>query len=46
MIAEIIILAEYRKAKQAEQVREVVNDYFAAHSEAMAWWLGLHTRDA
>jgi hypothetical protein len=39
MTAQIINLAEYRKAKEAEEVRRVVNDYFAAHSQAMAWWL-------
>jgi hypothetical protein len=37
--AQIINLADYRKAKEAEQVRKVVNDYFAAHSQIMAWWL-------
>jgi len=39
MIAEIINLAEYRRAKQAEQVRRVVDNYFAEYSKAMAWWL-------
>ena len=39
MTAQIINLADYRKAKEAEQVRKVVNDYFAAHSQTMAWWL-------
>ncbi len=39
MTAQIINLAEYRKAKEAEEVRKVVNDYFAAHSQTMAWWL-------
>ena len=39
MTAQIINLAQYRKAKEAEQVRRVVNDYFAAHSQTMAWWL-------
>jgi hypothetical protein len=39
MTAQIINLAEYRKAKQAEEVRKVVNDYFAAHSQAIAWLL-------
>jgi len=39
MTAQIINLADYRKAKEAEQVRKVVNDYFAAHSQIMAWWL-------
>jgi hypothetical protein len=39
MTAQIINLAQYRKAKEAEQVRKVVNDYFAAHSQIMAWWL-------
>ena len=39
MTAQIINLANYRKAKEAEQVRKVVNDYFAAHSQTMAWWL-------
>ena len=29
MTAQIINLADYRKAKEAEQVRKVVNDYFA-----------------
>jgi hypothetical protein len=37
MTARIINLADYRKAKEAEQVRKVVNDYFAAHSQIMAW---------
>jgi hypothetical protein len=39
MTAQIIDLAEYRRAKEAEEVRKVVNDYFAAHSRTMAWWL-------
>ena len=39
MTAQIINIADYRKAKEAEQVRKVVNDYFAAHSQIMAWWL-------
>ena len=39
MTAQIINLADYRKVKEAEQVRKVVNDYFAAHSQIMAWWL-------
>jgi hypothetical protein len=39
MTAQIINLADYRRAKEAEQVRKVVNDYFAAHSQTMAWWL-------
>jgi hypothetical protein len=39
MTAQIINLAEYRKAKEAEEVRRVVNAYFAAHSQAMAWLL-------
>ena len=39
MSAQIINLAEYRKAKEAEEVRKIVNDYLAAHSRAMAWWL-------
>ena len=39
MSAQIISLAQYCKAKEAEQVRQVVNDYFAAHSQMMAWWL-------
>jgi len=39
MTARIINLAEYRKVREAEQVRKVVNDYFAAHSQIMAWWL-------
>ena len=39
MTAQIINLAQYRKVKEAEQVRKVVNDYFAAHSQTMAWWL-------
>jgi len=39
MTAQIINLANYRKAKEAEQVRKVVNDYFAEHSRMMAWWL-------
>ena len=41
MTAQIINLADYRKAKEAEQVRKVVNDYFAAHSQTMAWWLSV-----
>jgi hypothetical protein len=39
MSAQIINLALYRQAKEAEQVRKAVNDYFAAHSQIMAWWL-------
>jgi hypothetical protein len=39
MTAQIINLANYRKAKEAEQVRKVVNDYLAEHSQMMAWWL-------
>ena len=39
MTAQIINLADYRKAKETKQVRQVVNDYFAAHSQMMAWWL-------
>jgi hypothetical protein len=39
MTAQIVNLAEYRKAKEAEEVRKVVNDYFATHSQAMAWLL-------
>jgi len=39
MTAQVINLAEYRRAKEAAEVRKVVNDYFAAHSRAMAWWL-------
>ena len=39
MTAQIINLADHRKAKEAKQVRQVVNDYFAAHSQMMAWWL-------
>jgi hypothetical protein len=39
MTAQIINLAEYRKAKEAEEVRKVVRDYLAAHSQALAWWL-------
>jgi hypothetical protein len=39
MTAQIIKLAEYRKAKEAEEVRKAVNDYFAAHSSMWAWWL-------
>jgi hypothetical protein len=38
MTAQILNLADYRKAKRAEEIRKVVNEYFAAHSEAMAWW--------
>jgi hypothetical protein len=41
MTAQIINLAEYRMAKQAEEVRKVVNDYFAAHSQGMAWLLSV-----
>jgi hypothetical protein len=44
MTAQIINLADYRKAKEAEQVRKVVNDYFAAHSQIMAWWLSGDSR--
>ena len=39
MTAQIINLAQYRKQKEAEQVRKAVNDYFAAHSQIMVWWL-------
>ena len=39
MTAQIVNLAEYRKAKEAEEVRWIVSEYFAAHSQAMAWWL-------
>jgi hypothetical protein len=39
MTAQIINLTEYRKAKEAEETRRVVNDYFDAHSQAMACWL-------
>ena len=39
MTAQIINLAEYRNAKEAEEIRRVVNDYFDAHRQAMAWWL-------
>jgi hypothetical protein len=39
MTAQIIKFAEYRKAKEAEEVRKAVNDYFAEHSQMMAWWL-------
>ena len=39
MTAQIINLANYRKAKEAEQVRKAVDDYLAAHSQMMAWWL-------
>jgi len=39
MTAQIINLADYRTAKDAKQVGHVVNDYFAAHSQIMAWWL-------
>ena len=39
MTAQIVNLAEYRKAKEAEEVRRIVRDYFAAHSPAMARWL-------
>lgn len=41
MTAQIIWLAEYRKAKEAkeaEEVRRVVNEYFAEHSLMMSWW--------
>jgi hypothetical protein len=33
MTAQIINLTEYRKAKEAEEIRRV------SHSQAMAWWL-------
>ena len=39
MTGQIINLAEYRKAKEAEEVRKVVNDYFAEYSQTLAWWL-------
>jgi len=39
MTAQITNLADYRKAKEAEQVRKAVNDFFAAHSQMLAWWL-------
>ena len=44
MTAQIIDLAQHRQAREAErvraeQVRNAVNDYFAAHSQIMAWWL-------
>ena len=39
MTAQIINLADYRRAKEAEQGRKAVNDDFAAHSQTMAWWL-------
>ncbi len=41
MTAKIVWLAEYRKAKEAreaEEVRRVVNEYFAEHSQMMSWW--------
>jgi hypothetical protein len=38
MTAQIINLAEYRKAKEAAEVRKIVSDYLADHSRAMAWW--------
>jgi hypothetical protein len=37
--ASLLVRYSSRKAKEAEQVRKVVNDYFAAHSQIMAWWL-------
>jgi hypothetical protein len=39
MTAQIISLAEYRKAKEAEEVRKAINNYFADHSPMMRWWL-------
>ena len=36
---QIINLAEYRKAKAAQEVQRVVNGYFAEHCQVMAWWL-------
>jgi hypothetical protein len=39
MAAQIIKLAEYRKAKEAERARQAVDDYFAACCSMMAWWL-------
>jgi hypothetical protein len=44
MSPQIINLAQHRQAREAErvraeQVRNAVNDYFAAHSQIMAWWL-------
>ena len=39
MTARIINLAEYRKAKAAQEVRGLLNGYFAEHSQVMAWWL-------
>jgi len=38
MMVQIINLVEYRKAA-AQEVRRVVNGYFAEHSQVMAWWL-------
>jgi hypothetical protein len=35
MTGQIINVAEYRKAKEAEEVRKVVNDSFAAHRHVM-----------
>jgi hypothetical protein len=32
MTGQIINLAEFRKAEEAEEIRKVGNDYFAAHS--------------
>lgn len=36
MTAQIIKLAEYSKAKEAEEVRNAANDYFAANSSIWA----------
>jgi hypothetical protein len=39
MTEQIIYLGEGHRVKEAEEVRKVVNEYFAAHSQAVAWWL-------
>jgi len=44
MMAQIIKFVEYRKAKAAQEVRRVVNGYFAEHSQVMAWWLSSSCR--
>jgi hypothetical protein len=39
MAGQIINLTEYRKAKETQEVRKVVNDYIAEHSQTLARWL-------
>ena len=37
MMAQIINLAEYRKAKATQEVRRVLKRQLAEHSQVMAW---------